>query len=76
MFSHSDTEFTVVNRGRNKKRNRGSTAAADNNQQQADLDSIFKTPLATRVPAPSSLEDAVLKPNMEEEISGNGGGSD
>ena len=46
------------------------------NRQQADLDSIFKTPLATRVPAPSSLEDTVLIPNMEEESSENGGGSD
>ena len=77
MVSHSDTDFTVVNRGRNKKRNRGlSAAAADNKQQQADSDSIFKTPLATRTPAPSSLEDTVLIPNMEEESSENGGGSD
>ena len=77
MVSHSNTDFTVVNRGRNKKRNRGlSAAAADNKQQQADSDSIFKTPLATRTPAPSSLEDTVLIPNMEEESSENGGGSD
>ncbi len=72
-----DTDMTVVVRGRTKKKRaakaaREAAAAAKEASSSAGAEERPEVPLATPIPAPSSLEKMILTPQVEDS-SGNGG---
>ena len=63
MTGQSDLEFTTYSRSRarNKKKREDRPASSQR--------SVSRSPLASRAPLPSTLEDIILQPRMEEEPS-------
>ena len=63
MTGQSDLEFTTFSRSRarNKKKREDKLASSQR--------SVSRSPLASRAPLPSALEDIILQPRMEEEPS-------